>query len=71
MDLRSIKNKIRDGGIKGIDEFERDVVLMFANAMLYNEKGSEVNRMAEEVSVLSSASLPSLFLSFFFFSAQR
>jgi bromodomain-containing protein 8 len=50
MDLRTIKNRIRDGQIGTIDEFERDVVLMFTNAMLYNEKGSDVHRMAEEVS---------------------
>jgi hypothetical protein len=53
MDLRTIKNRIRDGQIGSIDEFERDVVLMFTNAMLYNEKGSDVHRMAEEVCLLS------------------
>lgn len=61
MDLRSIRVRIKDGGIREIDEFERDMVLMFANAMLYNEKGSDVHRMAEEVSFY-----PSLSLSLFF-----
>jgi hypothetical protein len=30
MDLKTIKGRIRDGAITTIDEFERDVLLMFA-----------------------------------------
>lgn len=30
MDLKTIRQRIRDGNIGDIDEFERDVLLMFA-----------------------------------------
>lgn len=30
MDLKTIRSKIRDGSISSIDEFERDLLLMFA-----------------------------------------
>ncbi|KAL7413549.1 hypothetical protein BDY24DRAFT_388892 [Mrakia frigida] len=49
MDLRTIKSRIKDGAIGNVDEFERDMLLMFANAMLYNERETEVHRMAEEM----------------------
>ncbi|GFZ48613.1 hypothetical protein JCM24511_06361 [Saitozyma sp. JCM 24511] len=49
MDLKTIRGRIRDGQVTTIDEFERDVLLMFANAMMYNTKGSQVYDMAEEM----------------------
>jgi len=59
MDLRTIKSRIKEGGIRNVDEFERDVLLMFANAMLYNEPTTEVHRMAEEVSLEIGSSFAS------------
>ena len=51
MDLKTIKSRIKDGLISNSLEFQRDVYLMFANALMYNRPGSDVFHMAEEVSV--------------------
>ena len=49
MDLKTIKTKVRDGMIGNSLEFQRDIYLMFANAMMYNRPGSDVYVMAENV----------------------
>ncbi|OWZ36150.1 bromodomain-containing protein 8 [Cryptococcus neoformans c45] len=49
MDLKTIKGKIKDGRIERIDELERDVLLMFSNAMMYNAPDSQVYEMAKEM----------------------
>ncbi|KZT05506.1 uncharacterized protein LAESUDRAFT_726769 [Laetiporus sulphureus 93-53] len=49
MDLKTIKARIKDGLISNSLEFQRDVYLMFANAMMYNRPGSDVYNMAEEM----------------------
>ncbi|KZT74388.1 Bromodomain-containing protein [Daedalea quercina L-15889] len=49
MDLKTIKSRIKDGLISNSLEFQRDVYLMFANAMMYNRPGSDVYHMAEEM----------------------
>lgn len=49
MDLKQLKANIKNGDIKGIDDFQRDLWLMFCNAMMYNKPNSEVYRMAEEM----------------------
>ncbi|KAF8937166.1 Bromodomain-containing protein 8 [Dissophora ornata] len=46
MDLKSIKERIRDGQITNADEFHRDVLLMFLNALMYNSEDTEVYQMA-------------------------
>lgn len=51
MDLKTIKSRIKDGLISNSSEFQRDVYLMLANAMMYNRPGSDVHHMAEEVSL--------------------
>lgn len=48
--MKTIKTKIKDGAIVNSSEFQRDVYLMFANAMMYNRPGSDVYNMAEDVS---------------------
>ena len=50
MDLKTIKARVKEGVITNSLEFQRDVYLMFANAMMYNRPGSEIYAMAEEVS---------------------
>jgi bromodomain-containing protein 8 len=50
IDLKSIKMKVKDGAIASSLEFQRDIYLMFANAMIYNRPGSDVYTMAEDVS---------------------
>ncbi|KAG2042803.1 hypothetical protein BDR03DRAFT_910664 [Suillus americanus] len=51
MDLKTIKARIKDGVIRTSRDFQRDVYLMFANAMMYNRPGSDIALMAEEVSI--------------------
>ncbi|KAI0352959.1 hypothetical protein OH77DRAFT_1523017 [Trametes cingulata] len=53
MDLKTIKSRVKDGLISNSLEFQRDIYLMFANAMMYNRPGSEIYNMAEEM-MLSS-----------------
>jgi bromodomain-containing protein 8 len=52
MDLKTIKTRIRDGVISNSAEFQRDVFLMFANAMMFNRPGSDIYEMAEDVKPL-------------------
>ena len=52
MDLKTIKARVKDGTISNALEFQRDIYLMFANAMIYNRPGSEIHAMAEEVSAI-------------------
>lgn len=54
MDLKTIKARVKDGGIKNTPEFQRDVWLMFANAMMYNRPDSDIYTMAGEVRALCS-----------------
>ncbi|KAJ3802782.1 hypothetical protein GGU11DRAFT_483822 [Lentinula aff. detonsa] len=49
MDLKTIKSKIKDGAISNSLEFQRDIYLMFANAMMYNRPGSDVYNMTEDM----------------------
>ncbi|KAF9247081.1 hypothetical protein BU15DRAFT_69923 [Melanogaster broomeanus] len=53
MDLKTIKARVKDGIISGSLEFQRDVYLMFANAMMYNRPGSDIYQMAEEMMIES------------------
>lgn len=53
MDLKKIRARIKDGTISTIDEFERDIRLMFANATVYNPKGSQVYEFAREMMAAS------------------
>lgn len=52
MDLKTIKARVKEGTISNSLEFQRDIYLMFANAMIYNRPGSEIYAMAEEVRTL-------------------
>jgi bromodomain-containing protein 8 len=52
IDLKTIKARIKDGLISNSLEFQRDIYLMFANAMMYNRPGSDVYTMAEDVSLV-------------------
>lgn len=49
MDLKTIKTRIKDGIITNSLEFQRDIYLMFANAMMYNRPGSDIYQMAEDM----------------------
>ncbi|TEB35684.1 hypothetical protein FA13DRAFT_1728536 [Coprinellus micaceus] len=45
----TVKQRVKDGAISNSLEFQRDVYLMFANAMMYNRPGSDVYTMAEDM----------------------
>ncbi|EJT49929.1 hypothetical protein A1Q1_00942 [Trichosporon asahii var. asahii CBS 2479] len=53
MDLKTLRARIKDGSVGNIEEFERDVRLMFANATIYNGRGSQVSDMAKEMMAAS------------------
>lgn len=49
MDLVSIKKNIENGVIRTTLEFQRDVMLMFQNAIMYNNSDHDVYKMAIEM----------------------
>ncbi|ORZ22544.1 hypothetical protein BCR42DRAFT_406414 [Absidia repens] len=49
MDLKMIKNRIREGVIQTTVEFERDIILMLTNSLMYNKEGTEMYQMALEM----------------------
>ncbi|KAK7054273.1 bromo domain-containing protein [Favolaschia claudopus] len=51
----TIKAKVKDGIIGNSLEYQRDIYLMFANAMMYNRPGSDVHAMAEDMMVESDS----------------
>ncbi|KAI6113643.1 hypothetical protein EV401DRAFT_1890130 [Pisolithus croceorrhizus] len=55
MDLKTIKGRVKDGIVTNSLEFQRDVYLMFANAMMYNRPESDIYQMAEEMMLESEA----------------
>lgn len=49
MDLQTIKRKIENGTIRSTVEFQRDIMLMFQNAIMYNSADHDVHQMAVEM----------------------
>jgi len=49
MDLSTIKKNIDSGVIRTTAEFQRDMMLMFINAMMYNNVDHDVHKMAVEM----------------------
>ena len=49
MDLSTIKKNIDSGVIRTTAEFQRDMMLMFINAMMYNSIEHNVHQMAVEM----------------------
>lgn len=48
MYLDLVKSRIKDGTISNVTEFHRDLSLICANAVMYNEEGSDIYNMALE-----------------------
>ncbi|XP_034252650.1 bromodomain-containing protein 8 isoform X2 [Thrips palmi] len=48
-DLQTIKKNIENGRIRTTDEFQRDIMIMFNNAIMYNKSNSPVHIMAREM----------------------
>ena len=49
MDLSTIKKNIENGSIKSTVEFQRDVMLMFTNAIMYNSSNHDVHKISIEM----------------------
>jgi bromodomain-containing protein 8 len=49
MDLTTIKKNIENGNIKTTKEFQRDIMLMFTNAIMYNSSNHDVYKIALEM----------------------
>lgn len=49
MDLSSIKRRLSKGHIQSLIQFQRDLMLMFQNAVMYNSFNHHVHRMAMEM----------------------
>jgi bromodomain-containing protein 8 len=49
MDLTTIKRNIENGNIKTTKEFQRDIMLMFTNAIMYNSSNHDVYKIALEM----------------------
>lgn len=49
IDLSTIKKNIESGSIKTTIEFQRDVMLMFTNAIMYNSSRHDVHKIAIEM----------------------
>ncbi|KAG5437556.1 hypothetical protein PCANB_000984 [Pneumocystis canis] len=47
-DMKSIRNKIRDGKITTSKQFHREILLLFANAIMYNGEDSTIAQWAKE-----------------------
>nr|KAG5709429.1 hypothetical protein BaRGS_029278 [Batillaria attramentaria] len=49
MDLVTIKKNIESGALRTTAEFQRDMMLMFTNAIMYNSSNHNVYKMAKEM----------------------
>jgi hypothetical protein len=49
MDLTTLKKRIENGVIRTTTEFQRDIMLMFQNAIMFNEADHDVHKMAVEM----------------------
>ncbi|WFD31967.1 hypothetical protein MSPP1_003009 [Malassezia sp. CBS 17886] len=60
VDLKLIKQRIKEGSISSAIELRRALSLMFANALMYNQPGTEVYRMANEMRMATNEILDQL-----------
>ena len=49
MDLGTLKKNIENGLIKSTKEFQRDIMLMFTNAIMYNSSSHDVHKISIEM----------------------
>lgn len=49
MDLTTIKKNIDIGAIRTTAEFQRDMMLIFTNAIMYNDESHDVHRRARDM----------------------
>lgn len=48
-DLKSIKNMVKIGEIANIKQLEREIMLMYANSVMYNRSNTDMNKWALEM----------------------
>ncbi|KAM3718194.1 Sorting nexin-14 [Dirofilaria immitis] len=60
MDLSTLKKQLDGGSLSGMSDFKRNVLLMFANAVMFNSTGHDVNHYAKEMAVDTLSSLKML-----------
>ncbi|MCP9263935.1 AT hook and Bromodomain domain containing protein [Dirofilaria immitis] len=58
--LEHIKKQLDGGSLSGMSDFKRNVLLMFANAVMFNSTGHDVNHYAKEMAVDTLSSLKML-----------
>ncbi|CAH7688339.1 Bromodomain-containing protein, partial [Phakopsora pachyrhizi] len=51
MDLRTLARKLRDGEVTSAEEYRRDLMLMLANAVMFNHEDSQVSKNAKELMI--------------------
>lgn len=49
IDLSTIKKSIENGQIKSTKEFQRDIMLMFTNALMYNSSNHDIHKISLEM----------------------
>ena len=49
MDLGTLKKNVETGAIRSTKGFQRDVMLMFTNAIMYNSSGHDVHKISCEM----------------------
>jgi hypothetical protein len=49
MDLTTIKKNLENGTIKTTIEFQRDIMLMFTNALMYNSSNHDIHKITLEM----------------------
>lgn len=48
-DLKTIRHKLKDGKMNSKDDIERDILLMYSNAIMYNKSGTDVFNWTKEM----------------------
>lgn len=64
MDLGTLKKQLDTGDVHDMLEFKRRILLMFANAVMFNSTGHDVNIYSKEMANDSIKSLKVTFLNF-------
>lgn len=55
MDISIISKKLNEKKYKSVQEFKDEVLLIWKNCMLYNQHGSQIYIIAEELEEISQA----------------
>jgi bromodomain-containing protein 8 len=66
MDMQTIKRNVESGLIRTTAEFQRDLMLMFTNAIMYNASNHDVYHMAKNMYDDVMEILEVIFFFFFF-----